>query len=357
MKLINYLLIALVFISSCKEENDPVPTFAKDYGSGIYIATDNGVSFYKDGVLSSNIFQAVNAIPLNNVNKIKFQGTKAYIATEKSLFSANVETFESKGEAGGFMNLVDFDFVSMGRIFAIDKDDARVKVIDIDRMEITSEVETGENTKPVFIITSWYRSFIMNGGAVPDSLKDSTIVAIDYKDELVPFANMMGSLHIGDNPNSAVAINGLMVLCKGIYDTNALVNVKTEASLVNINRWQMSIASDVSLTGIFNANNLISDDDDNIYYFTAENGIYSMSNSGTAVASVINRVSDVLCYQDERYSIYNPADSTTNYFNRDVLYINDAQNSKNTVYKFDLDIGSYIDTIIVDGPVKDIAFY
>ena len=34
MKLINYLLIALVFVSSCKEENEPVPTFAKDYGEG-----------------------------------------------------------------------------------------------------------------------------------------------------------------------------------------------------------------------------------------------------------------------------------------------------------------------------------
>ena len=357
MKLINYLLIALVFVSSCKEENDPVPTFAKDYGSGIYIATDNGVNFYKNGVLSSNIFQKVNGVTLNNVNEIKFQGTKAFIATEKSLFSANVETFESKGEAGGFMNLVDFDFVSMNRIFAVDKDDAKVKVVDIDRMEITSEVETGENAKPVFILTSWYRSFIMNGGAVADSLKDSTIVAIDYKDELVPFANMMGSLHIGDNPNSAVAINGLMVLCKGIYDTTAVVNVKTEATLVVINRWQMSIASDVSLTGIYNANNLISDDDDDIYYFTAENGIYSMSNSGTGVTSILSRVSDVLCFQDERYSIYNPADSTTTYFNRDILYINDAQNSKNTIYKYDLELGLYIDTIVVDSPVKDIAFY
>jgi hypothetical protein len=357
MKLINYLLIALVFVSSCKEDNEPAPTFAKDYGDGMYIVTENGVNFYKNGVLSSNIFQKVNGIALKNVNKIKFQGTKAFIATEKSLFSANVETFESKGEAGGFINVVDFDFVAMGRIFAVDKDDSKVKVIDMERMEITSDVETGDSTKPVFIVSKSFRSFIMNGGAVADSLKDSTIVAIDYKDELVPFANMMGSLHIGDNPNSAVAINGLKVLCKGIYDTNAVVNVKTEATLVTINPWQMSIASDVSLTGIYNANNLVSDDNDNTYYFTAESGVYSMTNSGTGVTSILSRVSDVLCFQDERYSIYNPADSTTTYFNRDVLYINDAENSKNTIYKYNLDIGAYIDTIVVDSPVKDIAFY
>ena len=357
MKLINYLFIALVFVSSCKEENEPVPTFAKDYGSGIYIATDNGVNFYKNGVLRSNIFQKVNGITLNKVNKIKFQGTKAYIATEKSLFSANVKSFESMGEADGFMNLVDFDFVAMGRIFAVDKDDAKVKVVDIDRMEITSDVETGDSTKPVFIVSKSFRSFIMNGGAVPDSLKDSTIVAIDYKDELVPFANMMGSLHIGDNPNSAVAVTGLRVLCKGIYDEGNLLS-NTFSSLSKVNPYDMELYWNVPLSGIYNANNLISKDDGDTYYFTAEDGVYTMSNSGTGVLQLpLSIVSDVLCFQDEEYSIYNSADSTTTYFNRDVLYINDSENSKNTIYKYNLDIGAYIDTIVVDSPVKDIAFY
>ena len=72
---------------------------------------------------------------------------------------------------------------------------------------------------------------------------------------------------------------------------------------------------------------------------------------------VILTLPDVLCFQDERYSIYNPADSSTSYFNRDILYINDAQNSKNTVYKYNLNTNSYMDTIIVDGAVKDINFY
>ncbi|MFQ3332782.1 MAG: hypothetical protein ACI84S_000003 [Thalassomonas sp.] len=355
MKLINCLLIALVFISSCKEDTEPAPSFAKDYGEGLYISTDNGVSFYKDGVTKNKIFKEVNGIVLNNVNRIKFQGTKAFIATEKSLFSANVETFEIKGEAGGFMNLVDFDFVAMGRIFAVDKDDAKVKVVDMDRMEITSDVETGDSTKPVFIVTEWYRSFIMNGGAVADSLKDSTIVAIDYRDELVPFANMMGSLHIGDNPNSAVIANGLKVLCKGIYDTNGVV-VKTEATLVSIDPWDMSVTSSQTLIGIYNANNLISDDN-NTCYFTAEGGVYSMSNYGTGVAPVLGVVSDVLCFQDERYSVYNPADSTNYYYNRNILYVNDAEGSKNTVYKYNLDTSSYMDTIVVDGAVNDINFY
>jgi len=356
MKLINYLLIALVFVSSCKEDSEEAPSFAKKYGAGIYIATDNGVSFYNDGVLDNKIFQNVNGITLNNVNKIKFKGNKAYIATEKSLFSADVETFEIKGEAAGFMNLIDFDFVAMGRIFAVDKDDAKVKVVDIDRMEITSDVEVGDSTKPVFIVSNGFRSFIMNGGAVADSLKDSTIVAIDYKDELVPFANMMGSLYIGDNPNSAVGINNkLKVLCKGIYDTSSVV-VKTEATLVTIDPWEISVTSNEPLLGIYNANNLISDDDDDIYYFTAENGVYSMSNSGTAVVQILNIVSDFLCFQDESYSVYSITDSVNYFYNRNILYLNDAEDSGNIIYKYNLDINEYIDTIEVDAPVNNISF-
>ena len=350
MKLINYLLIALVFVSSCKEDNEPVPTFAKDYGSGIYITTENGVNFYKNGVLSSNIFQKVNGVTLNNVNEIKFQGTKAFIATEKSLFSANVETFESKGEAGGFMNLVDFDFVAMGRIFAVDKDDAKVKVVDIDRMEITSDVETGDSTKPVFIVSKSFRSFIMNGGAVADSLKDSTIVAIDYRDELVPFANMMGSIEVGDNPNSAIFINELKILCKGIYDINNLSN-NTFSSLSKVSPWDMELVWNVSL-GVYNAKNLTSNSSGSVLFFTANDGVYNMYNDGTSINNIISIESDVLLVKTELYAV----NDTTNDYSP-MFYINDAVNNPNTIYKFNQATDLFCDTIVVDSPVKDIAFY
>tara|TARA_B100000795_G_C22727324_1_gene409940 strand:- start:113 stop:1183 length:1071 start_codon:yes stop_codon:yes gene_type:complete len=356
MKLINYLLIALVFVSSCKEEDENLPSLSKDYGAGIYIATDNGVSFYKNGVLISNIFQKVNGFGLNNVNKIKFQGKKAYIATTKTLFSANVETFENIGEASNFINLVDFDFVSNGRIFAVDRNDAKVKVVDVDLMEIMSDIETGDSTKPVFIVSNYSKSFVMNGGSNFEQIKDSTLVVIEHRYNLVSLANFEGSLTVGDNPNSAVLFtNGeLKVLSQGIYDSINSIN-NTESSLSVINQYNNEIYSLNTLTGIYNANNLISDED--ICYFTSNNGVYSLSGSGALVDLNLPRVSDVLCFQNEEYSIYNPTDSITTYFNRDVLYINDSENSKNTVYKYNLDTGLYIDTIVVDAPVNDIAFY
>ena len=355
MKLINYLLIALVFISSCKEDEKPAPSFAKDYGSGIYIATDNGVSYYKDGVVSNNIFQKVNDITLRNVNKIKFQGDKAYIATEKSLFSTNIETFEMTGEASSFTNLVDFDFVFSGRIFAVDRDDAKVKVVDMGFMEIIGEIEVGDSTNPVFIISNSSKSFIMNGGGNYEKIKDSTIVVIKHRDRLVALADFDGSLFVGDNPNSAVLLsNGeLKGLSQGIYDSINSIN-NTESSFFSLDQYNNDVYNIIALTGIYNASNLISDG--NIYYFIAEKGVYSMSASGLEDL-ILPVVSDVLHFDNEEYSVYNPADSTTTYFTRNVLYINDSENSKNTIYKYNMDIGSYIDTIVIDSPVKDIASY
>jgi hypothetical protein len=117
------------------------------------------------------------------------------------------------------------------------------------------------------------------------------------------------------------------------------------------------VSNSQTLNGIYNAQNLISNNDDTEYYFTAEDGIYSMNNNGSGIINITNTVSDILYYQDERYGIYSVVDSTTYYYNRDILYINDSENSKNTIYKYNLDIDQYIDTIIVNGNVRDINFY
>jgi hypothetical protein len=361
MKLFNYLLIATLLISSCKEDEADAPIFDENYGEGMYIVTDIGVSFYnyKDSLAQviNQIYKTVNNITISNPKKIKFNGGKAYILADNYIIVVDAKTFEHQGMISGFVNPVDFDFVSNDRLFVVDKGDSKVKVVDLKNMEITSDIETGDNTSPVFIVSKLYRSIVMNGGAVADSLKDSTIVAIDYMEGLVHLADMMGSLYLGNNPNSAVysGIN-LRVLCKGIYDPNDLTT-KTQSTLVTVFPWVMYVIASQTLPGIYNAKNLISNNDDTEYYFTAEGGFYKMNNNGTGVSLIKPLVSDVLYYHDEVYSVYSVVDSTTYSYNRNILYVNDSENSKNIIYKYNLDTDAYIDTIIVNGTVRDIKFY
>ena len=352
MKLLNYLLVVLLLVSACKKDTkEDTPVLPADYGNGMYIVTENGISFYDGEVVKNQIYKEVNGSSILNGKKIKFRGTKAYIVTDNQILTANVKTFENKEEIKGFTNAVDFDFVSNNRLFVVDQADAKIKVVDLLTLDITSDIETGNNTQPVFIVSKWWRSIVLNGGLVADFLKDSTIVAIDYSDNLVPLADFNGSIYVGDNPSSAVWINDLKILCKGIYDPNNSSN-NTEAILVRVHPWNMEVVWTQNLSNIYNAQNLISETSDTKYFFTAADGVYQMNNDGSGISQKIYFVSDILDLNSERYDL-----TDTTWANVNMLYINDAVNNPSVIYKYNVFIDTFCDTIVVDAPVKDIAFY
>jgi len=346
-----YLFFTLVLLFSCQESEES-PVLPEDYGNGLYIGTSNGVSFYDGVTVHNQIYRSVNNISLSNVDKIKFKGTKVYILAE-NLYTANVKTFEDKGSVSSFVNPVDFDFVGPDdRLFVVDKGDSKVKVVDLNIMEITSDIETGDSTRPVFIVSNSSKSFILNGGGLSNEEKDSTVVVIEYRDNIVPLANFIGSLPIGDNPNSAIirSAGHLNVLCKGVYDpTNSINN--TESAVANINQYTNEIYSIDNLSGVYNAQNLIWNWDNTSTYLTAEGGIYRLSLNSLNVNLIVGVNASIINTNNESY-----ADTDTTIAYSEMLYMNDIY-SPNTVYKYNFNLSSFVDTIVVDGDVRDINFY
>jgi len=361
MKLLNYLLVVLLFVSACKKDTkENTPVLPADYGGGMYIVTENGISFYnyKDSLsqVKNQIFRTVNNTIIINPMKIKFKGTKAYIVTDHQIITANIETFESKEEINGFTNAVDFDFVSYDRLFVVDKGDSKVKVVDLSSLDITTQIETGDSTQPVFIVSNSYKSFVLNGGELSMQIKDSTVIVIEYPNNLVQLADFTGNLIVSDNPNSAVfsSNGGLKVLCQGVYDPiNSMSN--TESSLSDINQYSNQVYSINALAGIYNAQNLIVNWDNSVCYFTAIDGIYSVNPNTYNTSLVVNVNSDVITTVIEEYE-YADTDTTTAIGYSNMLYMNDLDNPGN-IYKYDLGISIFSDTIVVDGAIKDIAFY
>ena len=354
MKLINYLLIAILLISSCKEDDAiDAPELSDDYGRGMYVVTDFGVSYldYIDpnALIVENVFKKVNSTTIVNPKRIKFHNSKAYILGNR-IYIADLATFGAESEISGFNNAVDFDFVGYNRLFVIDKGDAHVKVIDLNNMEITTEIETGDSTRPVFVVSNSYKSFILNGGGVETQTKDSTVVVIEYRDNLVQLADFTGNLLVGDNPNSAVFAGNLKVLCKGVYDSINSVN-NTESSLSVINQFNNQVYSTNILSGTYNAQNLISNSDNSSYYLTAEGGVYSLNTSSLSVNLIVNINASVIRTIVESY-----ADSDTTVTYSQMLYMNDLDNPSN-IYKYNVGSSAFSDTIVVDGSIKDIAFY
>ncbi len=356
MKLINYLLIVSVFVSSCKEDTEPAPSFAKDYGTGMYIITDNGVSFfnYKDtlALVQNGIYRAANNLTINNPKKIKFSGNRAYIIGNNSITTTDVNTFEDLGIINGFNNPVDIDFISEDRLFVADNGDSKIKVVDLQRMEITSDIETGDSTSPAFIVSNSYKSFVLNAGGSSIQTKDSTVIVIDYRDDLVAIADFSGCLSVGHNPNSAVIIPSgvLKVLCKGVYDPLNSIN-NTESSLSNINQYSNQVYSTDNLSGIYNAQDLISNWNNSYCYFTAEGGVYMLNTSGLNPSLIVGVNASVIYTVIESLAIN---DSTL--VSYEMLYMDDTD-SPNSIYKYNLDLSVFVDTIIVNGIIKDINFY
>lgn len=357
MKFSKLLILAVLVVTSCKKDDPIDPIFEDKYGEGMYIVTDVGVNFYNylDSFpqVENQIYNSVNNITLNDPRKIKFYAGRAYILAKNYLSVVDLDSFKDLGTINGFINPVDFDFLSpSNRILVADKDDAKAKIIDFDRMEITSDIETGDSTKPVFIISNSYKSFVLNGGGLSTDIKDSTICSIEYKDNLVELADFDGSLIVGDNPNSAIisSSGNLKVLCKGVYESaNSAIN--TQASISDVNQYDNQVYSTNLLSGIYNAQNLVPNYDNSGCFFTAEGGIYRLNLNGLGVNLLESVDSDVLFSISESYPL---TDSTVAY--SDMLYMNDL-NIPNKVYKYNVNLSLFVDTIIVDGVVKNINVY
>jgi hypothetical protein len=357
MKLFNLLIIILIIISSCKK-NEEIPVIAEEsYGEGMYIVTSTGVSFYnyKDSLpqVINQIYQLVNNTAINNPKKIKFRGSDAYIIADNYILIVNVKSFENKGSITGFDNPVDLDFADPNdRLFVLDIDNSKVKVVDLLSLEIISDIETGFSTRPDFILSNFNKSFVLNGGGSSIEQKDSTIVVIEFRDNLVPIANFEGSLLVGDNPNSAFITSSgrLKVLCKGIYDSINTIN-NTFSAVSDINQFTNEVYSTDNLLGIYNARNLTSNWDNSSCYFTAQGGVYRLNINSLNTNLLTNVNASVINTVIESF----PINDTTN-ISYEMLYMNDI-NYPNSIYKYNIDLSEFVDTFIVDGSIRDIRFY
>ena len=323
----------------------------------MYIVTSNGISYYNynDSLSSVNnqIYNTINNNIIYNPKKIKFRGSKAFILAEDYIIRVDAKTFEDDGVISGFMDPVDFDFADPAdRLFVVDNEASEVKVVSLDRLEIVSDIETGHNTKPSFILRTFEKLFVLNGGGISYEDKDSTVIVVKYRNNLVPLANFEGNLEIGDNPNSAVITSSgrLKVLCKGVYDQVNPSN-NSESALSDINQYDNTVYSTSTLTGVYNAQNLIVNFDGNTCYFTALGGIYRLNPTTLNYNLLVNVDASTIKTNVESFFVN---DSTTIYY--EMLYMNDY-NSPNSIYKYNISTASFEDTIIVDGEVRDINFY
>ena len=146
----------------------------------MYILTNQGISFFNGAQVESGIYNKVNNKSTFNLKKIKFSGDIGCFINDNQITIVDANTFEDLGSINRFNNPVDFDFVYGNRILVADKDISKVREVDLAALDIISTIETGDSTKPTFLISNSFRSFVMNSGIEESINKDSTVISIDF---------------------------------------------------------------------------------------------------------------------------------------------------------------------------------
>ena len=354
MKFFKYFLILSVIISACKknEDKEPEVNLPKDYGSGMYILTDQGVSFYNYlavdtlRTLTENIFKKVNNTDISQPKSLHISSKHAYIIGDK-LYIANMETFGNEGIVGGFSDPISCKKVDEDRLYVVDKGDATVKIVNLNKKEVLGHIETGDTSMPINIVGSWYRAFVMNGGGDDFANRDSSIVAIDYFQSGVVTNEFSGKLDVGYNPSSAAfSTNNLWVLCKGVYNTQDPSN-NTQSSMYKIAPWSNVIDDDKNLTGIYKADNLAINESKSRMFFSSTDGIYITDLTIYPTLHISSVDASFITINTEQIN-----DSTK----VEYLYTNDA-NQSGKVLKYEAWTGVFVESIDVNGNALEVAFY
>jgi hypothetical protein len=354
MKKIFLLLSASFLLMACPTETIDPSVYNKDYGDGLYILTENGVNFYdlSEDILKEDVFTTVNGSSLTNPSSINSYGNKIYLVTANTFYSVDPETFYSEFSVGGFINAQQSEYAKFNRFYVTDKGESEIKVVDVHLQDISSHIKTGESVNPTGIVVNSGRAFVINSGSDDITDYDSTLVAVELKDGVIPLNDFVGNVIIGKNPSSVFNDGNIVVLCKGIYDEINPAN-NEESSYHRILTGNLNVLSSSTLSNIYNADNLCANSSVSKFYFTTSDGVYQINTSGALNPSqVIPMVSDVLLTNVEQY---NPTDTTTAYTN--MLYLNDALNNPNMLYKYNLALSLFVDTIQLNADIIDLMIY
>jgi len=242
------LIISSIFIISCIDDPQQIPSPEFVYDDGVLIANEGPfgsgtgtVTYYKRGgsVLKQNIFQEANTfIPLGNiVQSLTVIGNQVYVMVNNA---DRVEIMDHRS----FVSLESIENVSMPR-FMIEVDtvkayisswDGMVKVLNTVTNEIEDEIETRPGQERMLKVGG--EAWILNQGGMS---VDSTITIIDTQTD-----DVVETLNVYPLPSGICEDkNGLIwIMCSGRLDYHP--GGASEGHLIAINKISRTIDRDIA---------------------------------------------------------------------------------------------------------------
>ena len=288
MKLFNsfsvgFLLISLLFLTSCDDDNEPNVDISAKYENGFLIANEGPfqsgsgtVSFfnYDSDSVTNNVFQTVNNRPLGNVlQSISLFDKEVFLVINNAgkVEVADAETFESTATIDGLQQPRYFKAVSADKAYItewIDGYGGQISIVDLNTYQISDNVISGLGPEKMLLNGNTLYVTCSGGFSV-----DSTVMVINTEtDEVIE------NITVGVNPSGIVKDEDgfIWVLCSGNYlpDFSALEN---SGSLYKIDPASNTVVSSLSFNDFFSqpGNLTIETDGDELFY-SFSGGVYKM---------------------------------------------------------------------------------
>ena len=362
MKQIVVILISSFFFYQCGTEDTPPIVYDNDYGNGLYVLTEQGITYYdydhadehvNSNNVKENIFQKVNSQVIMNPSSLEIINQDMYIVSSNSLYKVDINTFFKEMEVHGFVNAKKCENAKFNRLYVSDPGESEVKVVDLDDGEIIANIKTGISVNPNDIAVNVGRAFIVNSGTSISSEYDSTMVAVNIKDGVVAINEFAGNVILDKNPVSVLNDGAIIVLCKGIYDSND-PSQNIQSSINRVGAGSLNIINTVPLNNIYNANNLTFNNNKTKYYITSESGVYIIDGSSYNPSLVTNKKTpSSICVNVEQY-----ANTDTTFAYSEILYMNDeADLQNNYIYKYNVQLDQFVDSFMVNSKIIDLKIY
>ena len=285
MKITKLLFMALassILFVSCSNDDDTTP----DVPLGIY---DNGVLVVNEGNASSgsisfmsndlntvenDIFTLVN--PSQGiggyVQSVFFDGDRAFIISNGShkITVVNRYSFEFIATIATGFDVPRYGVVENGKAYVTnlagfgDLTDDFVAVVNLTTLEVESTIAV--NAIAERIVGQNGKLFITNGSYG----QGNTVTVINTATKTIE-----STIDVGISPNSLEQENGFLYVLCGNYTDNS--------KLVKINMTTNEKVSEITMTGLINAQNI--NIDANKIYFTVNSDVYSENLSATTIST------------------------------------------------------------------------
>lgn len=279
------LMSSLLFVSCTDDDGSIIvepETPLGNYDNGVLIVNEgNGaagtVSFVSNDMatVGQDIFGAVNpGMGVGGyVQSIFFDGDKAFIVSNGShkITVVNRYTFEYLGKIDTGLNVPRYGVVENGKAYVTNLADFAnltddfIAVINLNTLQVENTISVNAIAERIVNVNG--KLFVANGSYG----EGSTVTVINAASGTIE-----STIDVGISPNSMEAENGfLYVLCGNYSDDSKLVKINA-ATAVKV--------SEITMTGLINAQNL--NIDNSKMYFTVNSGIYSENLAATTIGSM-----------------------------------------------------------------------